>query len=115
MPPELTVLLSRKQEQALNHVTRRRILRAIHTSGRPLSPKQLSSEEGALSDVFLGTVSYHMNMLRKYGMVAEDHTKSRRGATEHFFVSEVVDNGAIRSVLDGAEELDAPHRDSGGE
>lgn len=34
----------------------------------------------------LGTVSYHVRMLRDYGLVRETRVQPRRGALEHFYV-----------------------------
>jgi DNA-binding transcriptional ArsR family regulator len=34
----------------------------------------------------LGTVSYHMRMLRDYGLIREVRVQPRRGALEHFYV-----------------------------
>jgi DNA-binding transcriptional ArsR family regulator len=33
----------------------------------------------------LGTVAYHVRMLRDYGLVSETRTEPRRGALEHFY------------------------------
>lgn len=33
----------------------------------------------------LGTIAYHMRMLREYGMVEEIRVRPRRGALEHFY------------------------------
>jgi hypothetical protein len=108
-------LLSRKQEQGLNHVIRRRILRAVHAAGQPLSSTQLSAEDGALSEWSLSTVAYHMKVLAKYDLVSEDHAIMRRGALEHFFASRVSGDPTVLSVLAQTEGLDAPKRDGGGE
>ncbi|HEX5989371.1 MAG TPA: helix-turn-helix domain-containing protein [Solirubrobacterales bacterium] len=99
----------------MDHVVRRRILRAIHAADDALSPAQLSDSGGALPDVSLSTVAYHMKVLLKFKMVREDHAESRRGALEHFFLSEVADDPLVLSVLAQTEGLDAPKRVSGGE
>lgn len=115
LPSELTILLSGKQEQGLNHVIRRRILRAIHVANQPMSSTQLCAEDGALSGVSLSTVAYHMKVLTRYGLVSEDHATMRRGTLEHFFASEVSGDPPVLSVLAQTEELDAAKRDTGGE
>jgi DNA-binding transcriptional ArsR family regulator len=115
LPVELTGLLDRKLEQGLDHVVRRRILRALHAAEDALSPAQLSDDGGELSDVALSTVAYHMKTLLKYRMVREDRTESARGALEHFFLSEVVTDPVVLSVLAQTEELDHPKRTGGRE
>lgn len=115
LPVELTGLLDRKLEQGLDHVVRRRILRALHSADDALSSAQLSDQDGALSDVALSTVAYHMKVLLKYKMVREDRAESARGALEHFFLSEVGTDPLVLSVLAQTEGLDAPKRTGGGE
>jgi DNA-binding transcriptional ArsR family regulator len=61
------------------HPLRVRILAMLHE--QQLSPVQLS---GRL-DARLGTVAYHVQTLRKVGLVEEVATRQRRGATEHFY------------------------------
>ena len=56
-----------------------------------------------------------MNVLAKNGLVRERHAKPRRGATEHFFGSEVMDELPVISVLAETEVLDSEKRDHGGE
>lgn len=34
----------------------------------------------------LGTTSYHMRMLKQYGLIVETRTETRRGALEHYYV-----------------------------
>jgi DNA-binding transcriptional ArsR family regulator len=111
----LTGLLERKLEQGLDHVVRRRILRVLHRSEDALSPAQLAAESGALSDLPLNTIAYHVTVLTKYRMVRLDRTRANRGALEHFFVSEVSADPLVLSVLAQTEKLDAPKRDSGEE
>lgn len=50
----------------------------------------------------LGTVSYHVRMLRDYGLVVEVRVQPRRGALEHFYVrTELADRifAAVAPVL----------------
>ena len=61
------------------HPLRVRILAMLHE--QQLSPVQLSDR----LDARLGTVAYHVQTLRKVGLVEEVATRQRRGATEHFY------------------------------
>jgi DNA-binding transcriptional ArsR family regulator len=60
---------------------------------RVASPKQLSDELGE----GLSQVSYHVMILRRCGLIVEDHKVPRRGAIEHFYravVPTLVPSGA---------------------
>ena len=87
---------------ALNHKLRRRILRFLNDSNKPLSPVNLSE----LMDAPLSNVSYHMNILRKYRVAAVVDERQVRGAVEHFYVSMVDDHSAVLSMLDETEAKD---------
>jgi hypothetical protein len=67
--------------KALAHPLRIRILMAMNTPRRQLSPKEFSDESGEP----LGHCSYHMRKLEEYGCVALTDTKQRRGAVEHYY------------------------------
>jgi hypothetical protein len=49
---------------------------------REHSPSELC---GLLPGEPLGVVSYHVRMLRQYGLLTETKTRPRRGALEHFY------------------------------
>ncbi len=68
-----------KLVKALCHPLRVRILEALQD--RIASPSDLAGE----MDESLGLVSYHANMLVKYGCLELVDTQPRRGALEHFF------------------------------
>jgi DNA-binding transcriptional ArsR family regulator len=110
LPPELTGLLPRKLEHGLDHVTRRRILRALHEGQQERSPAQLSREGEPLDGLSLSVVAYHMSVLAKYEMVSEMRSQPNRGALEHFYVSAVEDNPQVVAILAQTEELDATKR-----
>lgn len=57
-----------------------------HSPSELYELQQRYSEKGRfLGGPTLGTVSYHMRMLRDYGLVYETKTEPRRGALEHFY------------------------------
>lgn len=57
----------------------------------------------------LGVVSYHMRMLRDYGLVTEVRTEPRRGALAHFYARTELANQLLRS-LNGTLALPATGR-----
>lgn len=65
--------------KALSHPLRGRILQRL--AERTASPGDVAAELG----VPLGVVSYHVRMLRDYGMVELVRTEPRRGALQHFY------------------------------
>jgi DNA-binding transcriptional ArsR family regulator len=65
--------------KAYSHPLRARILRLLGEGVR--SPGDLAVELGKP----LGVVSYHVRMLRDYGMVELVRTEPRRGALQHFY------------------------------
>lgn len=67
--------------KALAHPTRIRILMAMHTPRRTMSPKDFSDETGET----IGNSSYHFRKLEKFGFLKLARTAQVRGATEHFY------------------------------
>jgi len=103
--------LPKTLESGLDHVVRRRILRALHgrTSGEA-NPADLSERE--LADETLSGVSYHLGVLLRHGIVMLERTEVVRGSVRHTYVSTVEDEPTALSVLAQTEELDAPGRDA---
>jgi DNA-binding transcriptional ArsR family regulator len=109
LPAELTGLLPRKFEQGLNHVVRRRILRALDAREiGEASPAELAKQE--LADRSLSDVSYHMKVLLDYGMVHLARVEQARGTVRHVFVSLMEEEPVVLSLLAQTEELDALER-----
>ena len=72
------------------------------------SPSMLFEELGG--DVSLGTISYHVRMLRDYGLVDLIRTEPKRGALEHFYHrSELADT----LMANLAKTLGVPKRGAG--
>jgi DNA-binding transcriptional ArsR family regulator len=65
--------------KALSHPLRPRILHVL--SERVASPKEIAQELGES----LGTVSYHVKILREYDCIELVDTQPRRGAIEHMY------------------------------
>lgn len=72
--------------KALSHPLRAAILQRL--GQRVESPGALAEELGAP----LGVVSYHVRMLRDYGMVELVRTEPRRGALQHYYRATVRQN-----------------------
>jgi DNA-binding transcriptional ArsR family regulator len=66
--------------KVLSHPLRPQILSVVTRRGEA-SPNQVAGELGAP----LGTVSYHVRMLRDEGWLELARTEQRRGAVEHFY------------------------------
>lgn len=90
---------------ALDHVLRRRILRALNDAGGPVSPVKI----GELLGEPLSNVSYHVNILREYGAVKLKSLQQVRGAMEHFYILTIDDNEAIMLLLAQTKEADDKH------
>jgi DNA-binding PadR family transcriptional regulator len=50
------------------------------------SPSELAAMLKQFEGPTLGTVAYHMRMLRDYQLIEEVRTEPRRGAIEHFYI-----------------------------
>lgn len=112
LPIELTGLLPREFEQGLDHVVRRRILRALH--GRPqqqASPVDLSRAE--LADEALTSVAYHTRVLDRCGLVEPAGTVEHRNYRRTVYASAVQENAAVLTILAQTQGLDAPKRNAG--
>jgi DNA-binding transcriptional ArsR family regulator len=111
LPEELIGQLSSNYEQGLDHVARRRILRAMHASGAEFSSAGLT--RGPLNDFSLSTVSYHVKVLMRLKMIELTAERPVRGVVEHFFSSRVTADPGVLSILAQTEELDAPKGGNG--
>ncbi|HET7416411.1 MAG TPA: hypothetical protein VFJ61_02135 [Solirubrobacterales bacterium] len=100
---------TRRLEQGLDHVVRRRILRALHS--RPdgeASPVSLA--EADLRDEPLSGVAYHARVLESYkliGLVGHQRDQTYQRAV---YASLVEEEPEVLELLAQAEELDARPR-----
>ncbi len=102
LPPDLGLGLPEETRKALQHPIRRLILRRLH-EGDAQSPIQMMKLVPGAS---ISLVSYHAGVLRKCGTVRLTERRPVRGVTQHFYVSEVADDGEVATVLTETEELD---------
>jgi DNA-binding transcriptional ArsR family regulator len=87
---------------ALNHRTRRQMLRLLHTDEEPISPARMAER----LDRSMSSISYHVCVLRGYRAIDLIDEQQVRGAIEHFYVSKVADNPTVLEVLKETEAED---------
>jgi DNA-binding transcriptional ArsR family regulator len=94
--------------RALNHRLRREILRLLHSSPGPLSPRQIERELklGSEHGNTLSTVSYHATVLAEFNAICLVNTRRVRGAVEHFYASRVSDTAWVLGLLCRTQESD---------
>lgn len=94
--------------RAINHALRRQILRYLHSSRKPLSPKQIEQklDLGDLRSNVLSSVSYHVGVLRDFEAITMVRTEPRRGAVEHFYKSSVSNSTWVRDLLKRTQRRD---------
>jgi DNA-binding transcriptional ArsR family regulator len=64
--------------QGFGHPTRIRALVLLEFESSP-------AEIATVIDAPLGVVSYHVRMLREYGLIEQTRTEPKRGALQHFY------------------------------
>lgn len=87
---------------ALNHPTRRRILRLMLDRKQRLSATEIASE----LDMPLGDASYHGGLLHDLGAVRPAGTRQVRGALQRFYEATIEDDAPIETLLEQTRELD---------
>jgi Helix-turn-helix domain len=87
---------------AIAHPLRRRILRKVGERDEPTSPTQLAGTlEGPL-----GKIAYHVRVLWRLGVLSTAGERRVRGAVEHFYVSTIVDDPPIETLLEETKNED---------
>ena len=81
--------------KAIRAPARRHILRTLHDAGEARSPNELAKA----SELSVGHVSYHVNVLKECRALALTDSRPRRGAIEHFYASTVIDNEMVVELL----------------
>jgi DNA-binding transcriptional ArsR family regulator len=105
LPAELAISLPPDLAQALKHSLRRRILRALQERAAPASPVQLA--EDPLAGEKVGAISYHLQVLERYGLAKLRDTRQVRGVVEHFYVADFGARPLVGAALDQTAALDA--------
>lgn len=84
---------------ALDHPIRRQVLRVLDKQGQSQSPVELTT----LIAAPLSNLSYHTTVLSDLGVIRQTRTEYIRGATKHFYASEVATNKHVVSILKETE------------
>jgi DNA-binding transcriptional ArsR family regulator len=94
--------------RALTNVLRRQVLRHLHSSKEPLSPAQIEAELKLGEEVKegLSQLSYHMKTLAQLEVISLADEEQVRGATKHFYVSNVSDVAWVRRLLKRMQKCD---------
>jgi len=108
---ELAAILEPKLQDALNHPTRREILRVLHVSERPTSVAGILSRLPPLKH---SKVSYHLQVLRSCGAVIDDGTRPAPGGRDTLYRSAVADEPKVRAALRATEREDRKCREATG-
>jgi len=87
---------------ALNHPTRRRILRLMLEREQRLSATEIAAE----FEMPLGDASYHLVSLRDLRAVKPAGTRQVRGALQRFYKAAIEDDPPIEALLEQTRELD---------
>lgn len=102
---DLSTLFARlplDRQTALEHATRRRILRQLHEGETPQTPLELAAREGQP----LSSISYHARVLTGCGLVSSATTRRLRGNAQPCLISTVRDDRRIRLLLAATEAED---------
>ena len=95
--------------QALDHPSRREVLRHLHRLGKPQSANGLSK----LIDAPGTTISYHLKVLLDLGVISLESEQQVRAVFEKLFASEVSEHETVVAILADTEQEDAQLRKTG--
>lgn len=104
---ELAVTLEPKLQDALNHPTRRDILRVLHKQKESCSVTAILD---ALPPLKRGEASYHLQVLQDCGAVVADGTRPGPGGREVLYRSELASDATVPEVLRATERQDSERR-----
>lgn len=104
---ELAAALEPELQDALNHPTRRDVLRVLHGSGRPCGATALL---GRLAPLRRAEIDYHLKVLQDGGVVFVDGTLPAPAGREWLYRSAVVASPQARATLRATERGDRRRR-----
>jgi DNA-binding transcriptional ArsR family regulator len=99
--------LEPKLQDALNHPTRREVLRVLHGNENACSMTKIFDR---LSPFGRGELSYHVEVLHRAGVIFVDVTRPAVGGREVLYRSDVVGEGEVLAVLRATERQDRERR-----
>lgn len=105
---ELAAILEPQLQDALNHPTRREILRILRVGEQPCSFTEILS---MLPPLKRREVGYHLEVLQRCGAVIQDRTRPSPGGREPLYRSAVADDPQVRAALRATEREDRRCRD----
>lgn len=102
LPENLAQHLDGDTRRALDHLCRRRILRAFASGARPkLTPADL-----VCPDCQLSCANYHLRVLDMSGLISGAGAVHVEGATHFYFSSSIGNNKLVLTVLKATEKSD---------
>lgn len=104
---ELAVALGPELQDALNHPTRREVLRVLHRSGRSCGVPEILDR---LSPLKRDEVVYHVRVLEAAGAIVADGTQPAFGGRDVLYRSVLVDEGNVVAALQATERSDRERR-----
>lgn len=104
---ELAVTLEPKLQDALNHPTRRDILRILH---QQREARSVTAILGELPPLKRGEVVYHLQVLQECGAVLADGTRPAPGGRDRLYRSGLADDAKVRGALRATERDDRKRR-----
>jgi DNA-binding transcriptional ArsR family regulator len=109
LPGQLAAKLEPKLQDALDHPARREILRTLNRSGRAQSTSDLRAE---LQTARPSQIRYHLQVLRRSGLVVKDPVDFNLTGRPSRFSSEVAEDEQVRAVLRATERQDRQLREA---
>ncbi|HEX5592171.1 MAG TPA: helix-turn-helix domain-containing protein [Solirubrobacterales bacterium] len=101
--------LEPKLQDALDHPVRRELLRTLNRSARSRSTVEIRAD---LQPFRPSQLSYHLQVLRRSGVVASDVADRDATGSGPRYASEVAEDGEVRAVLRATERGDMERREA---
>jgi len=104
----LAATLQPELQDALDHPTRREVLRTLNRFGRPRSVPEI----GAQLPFRLGQLGYHLQILRRSGVVIAEPVDNAVEIGRVRYISQVSSDAEVCSVLRATERWDRERREA---
>lgn len=103
LPDDVALLLAPQLRRALDHPTRRRILRALNRAG---DAQTISDLAEAIPGAWVSTIGYHTLVLEECGCVSVAVGLSVSGTPGRTYASNIADNREVIGALQVTRHLD---------